>query len=73
MTETAGCSEWVSRLIRPEEIERYLRNGRDFVDEELIWSELEKQKNPDRSRIRDIVAKSLSLKRLDPPETPGSR
>jgi 2-iminoacetate synthase len=69
MTETAGCSEWVSRLIRPEEIERYLRNGRDFVDEELIWSELEKQKNPDRSRIRDIVAKSLSLKRLDPPET----
>jgi 2-iminoacetate synthase len=69
MTETAGCSEWVSRLIRPEEIERYLRNGRDFVDEELIWSELEKQRNPDRSRIRDIVAKSLSLKRLDPPET----
>jgi 2-iminoacetate synthase len=69
MTETAGFSDWVSRLIRPEEIERYLRNGRDFVDEELIWSELEKQKNPDRSRIRDIVAKSLSLKRLDPPET----
>ena len=38
--------KWINSLIKQDEIDRYLNNGRDFVDEQLIWSQLEKQKNP---------------------------
>jgi len=60
---------WIDRQIRHEENERYMVDGRDFVDEGLIWTELEKQRDPDPARVRDIIAKSLSLKRLEPSET----
>ena len=53
--------KWINSLIKQDEIDRYLNNGRDFVDEQLIWSQLEKQKNPSDSYIREIIAKSLEL------------
>lgn len=56
-------------IIRPWENDRYLEGGRDFVDEELIQRELERFSDPDPAMVRDIVAKSLSLARLDPWET----
>jgi len=60
---------WIDTVIKPDEVEKYLRNGRDFVDEELIFGELEANRNPDDSRVREIIAKSLELERLDPSET----
>jgi len=60
---------WVSGVIRSAEDEKYLENGRDFVDEALIGSELERNSNPDPARICDIIDKSLALTRLDPSET----
>ncbi|MCK4807858.1 MAG: radical SAM protein, partial [Candidatus Aegiribacteria sp.] len=61
--------EWIDSVVKQDEINRYLDDGRDFVDEKLIWNQLEKQKNPPDSRIRDIIARSLELERLEPPET----
>jgi 2-iminoacetate synthase len=50
-------------------VEKYLADGRDFIDDDAIHAELDRQASPDPARIRDILAKSLSLQRLDPPET----
>ncbi|MCD4702402.1 MAG: radical SAM protein, partial [Candidatus Aegiribacteria sp.] len=61
--------KWIDSVVKQDEIDRYLNNGRDFVDEELIWNQLKKQKNPSDSHIREIIAKSLELERLDPAET----
>jgi len=60
---------WIDSVVRQDEIDRYLRDGRDFVDEGLIWDELERNGDPADSRIREIMAKSLELERLDPSET----
>jgi 2-iminoacetate synthase len=69
MNRSGAENSWIDSVIKPGEIDRYLVDGRDFVDEELIFSELERQKNPDPARIRDIVDKSLELRRLEPSET----
>ncbi len=60
---------WIDSVVREEEVDRYLKNGRDFVDEELIWKELEANRKPSDSRLREIIAKSLELSRLEPTET----
>lgn len=56
-------------VIKRDEIDRYYKNGRDFIDEDLIKRQLEAGKNPDPVRVRDILAKSLAIKTLDPSET----
>lgn len=61
--------KWIDSLIKQDEIDRYLNNGEDFIDEQLIWNQLDKQKNPSDSYIREIITKSLELERLDPVET----
>ena len=69
MQETTGVREWMDRVIKPEEIEKYLINGRDFIDTEKIEKQLAGGVNPDPKYIRDIIAKSLDIQRLDPEET----
>lgn len=49
--------------------EKYLKNGRDFIDENAIDSTLESETGPDRKRIEDITEKSLSIEALSPAET----
>ncbi len=56
-------------VIKRDEITRYYKNGRDFIDDDLIENQLEAGKNPDPSRIRDILAKSLAIQTLEPTET----
>lgn len=65
----AEVEKWVSQVIKPEQIEKYLVNGHDFIDDVFIQETLMKNKNPDKSRIREIIAKSLELNRLEPDET----
>ncbi len=60
---------WEDQIIKKEEIEKYLIGGKDFIDENEIFRQLENNKQPDRQRIRDIMQKSLSVERLDPDET----
>jgi len=51
------------------EIAPYVSAGRDFVDDGEIESLLQNGRKPSASRVRDILARSLALERLDPPDT----
>ena len=55
--------------IKQEEIDKYLINGRDFVNEEEIIGFLGGQKNPETVQVRDIIQKSLAVETLSPVET----
>lgn len=67
--ENAAVQEWIKQVIKPEQIEKYYHQGRDFVDEPFIQETLLANRQPDKNRIRDIMAKSLDLQRLEPEET----
>jgi len=59
---------WAEQVIKQDEIDKYLINGNDFIDEQEIFRQLEENKNPDKQRIRDIMQKSLSIELLNPDE-----
>ncbi len=61
--------EWIAQVVRQEEIDKYLVNGKDFVDEREIVRELEETRGPDVGMVRDILQKSLDIKLLTPRET----
>ncbi len=63
------ASTFKSDIIRPDEIERYLEDGADFLDEDLIHRTLAENRAPDRARVRDILAKSKNIETLTPEET----
>ena len=54
---------------RGEENDSYLSNGKDFIDEPKIAGLLDRGRDPDPARIRDIISRSLSLARLEPGQT----
>lgn len=55
--------------IKPEEYEKYLNNGKDFIDTEKIESLIKNGVSPDKSYVREIISKSLSIETLAPEET----
>jgi len=60
---------WIKRRIKVEEISKYLDNGRNFIDDDLITRQLAAApKEPDRQQVRDILARSLAVKDLTPDE-----
>lgn len=60
---------WKDTVIRQDEIDRYLLEGRDFIDDVLIESLLERNANPDPARVRGIIDKAMSISTLLPEET----
>ena len=64
----AYIQNWQDRIIKQDEIEKYLINGKDFIDENKITTHLETNKNPDKNKIRDIIQKAISIERLEPNE-----
>ncbi len=64
-----NAKEWSARVVRQEEIDKYLINGRDFIDEEEIERDLKETAAPDAGMVRDILQKSLEIKLLTPRET----
>jgi len=60
---------WIKNRIRPEQIEKYLDHGRDFVDEPAIERALAVNGNPDPRRVREILAKSRAIETLTLDET----
>ena len=60
---------WIKDRIKPEQIEKYLDNGRDFLDDAAIERALAANVNPDPKRVREILAKSLAIETLTPDET----
>lgn len=66
---TAKEALWAKQVIKENEITRFLINGKDFIDQKVINSILSEQKNIDRSKVKDILTKSLAIERLEPAET----
>ena len=67
--ESCARVSWKDTVIRQDEIDRYLIDGRDFIDDRLIESLIERSENPDPSRIRGIIDKAMSISTLLPEET----
>jgi len=65
----AGPDSWIKRRIKSEQIEKYLDNGKCFIDNNRIEAALEGNANSDPERIRDILQKSLAVETLSLDET----
>jgi len=59
----------IEEFIKENEIDLFLDNGKDFIDEEEIERLLIENRNPDKHKILDIISKSLEIERLEPEET----
>jgi len=64
-----STGDWMKGVIVQKEIDKYLIDGKDFINERDIFERLEKSTNPDPKLIRDILQKSLTIKTLAPDET----
>ena len=64
-----ATQQWADHVIKDNEIERYLEYGRDFISDDEIERLLRANRAPEPQRVRDILARSLALERLDPVET----
>ncbi|MBN2530330.1 MAG: [FeFe] hydrogenase H-cluster radical SAM maturase HydG [Deltaproteobacteria bacterium] len=65
----AQIHQWSKTRVQETEVDKYLINGRDFIDGCAIEQVLENACNPDRAWIRDILEKSLAIERLTLEET----
>jgi len=68
MSELA-VKDWVKQVIKWDEIDKYLIDGKDFIDEDSIVGTLNNNSRPDKQQVRDILQKSLRIERLSPEET----
>lgn len=63
--DTMPTTKWFKERIREEEFTKYLDHGKDFIDDEGIEAQIARApRNPDPKQVRDILAKSLSIKDL---------
>ncbi|MFH1212537.1 MAG: [FeFe] hydrogenase H-cluster radical SAM maturase HydG [Candidatus Neomarinimicrobiota bacterium] len=67
--ESVKVNEWKQNVIKPDEIEKYLIDGQDFIDDDRIIRQLAISINPDKARVREIIARALQIERLEPEET----
>jgi 2-iminoacetate synthase len=66
---TLENKSWLDTVIKPDEVARYLIDGRDFIDDDRIVTLLDQQEKSDPQRIRAIIRKSLRIETLLPEET----
>ncbi|MCF7885795.1 MAG: [FeFe] hydrogenase H-cluster radical SAM maturase HydG [Candidatus Marinimicrobia bacterium] len=64
-----SVKEWTDQVIKQDQIDKYLIDGEDFIDEEKINKNLKNNREPNRVKVRDILQKSLEIERLSPAET----
>ncbi len=64
-----AVQNWVKKVVRQDEIDKYLINGQDFINAELIERKLMDNKQPAKQQVRDILQKSMQIERLSPDET----
>jgi 2-iminoacetate synthase len=68
-TDSPRRSRGHGLAIRPEEVERHLQDGRDFIDDEAVTGLLRARRRPAAQEIREIMAQALALQRLQPVQT----
>ncbi len=65
----SGIKEWKEGIINNSEIDKYLVDGKDYIDNQSIFETLNRKSQPDAHFIRDILQKSLSIVTLEADET----
>jgi 2-iminoacetate synthase len=63
------AAEYVKTVIKQDQIDKYLDNGKDFIDDKALWAELENAVKPDAEQVRAIIAKSLNMETLSLADT----
>jgi 2-iminoacetate synthase len=69
LQENATVLEWAKNVIKQDEIDRYLVDGKDFVDDELIAKLLADQSEPDPAQVRELANAATSGETLTPEQT----
>lgn len=69
MTNFSDTKLWLDTRIKKDQIDKYLDNGNDFIDDEQIVNHINQNQSEDEKRIDDILQKSLSINVLTPMET----
>ncbi len=67
----ANAADFRKNFIVQSQIDKYLPGGRHFIDDALIESTLAKaaaEPANDKARVREILAKSMAIKTLEPDE-----
>lgn len=67
--ESTSEKSWIKNRIIPEQITKYLDNGRCFIDAGKIEEALKNNFTCDAAKVRDILQKSLAIETLSPSET----
>ena len=62
--KTEETKNWINNRIKSEQIDKYLADGKNFIDEDKISSLIEKTKSPDKDTVLKILEKSLNIKTL---------
>ena len=55
---------WGQSRIRPDEVDRYLRGGRDFIDNDAIRGTVSSAHAPDDARLQALLDKALRIQDL---------
>ena len=64
-TRKISVAEWQRNYVKQDEIDRYLVDGKDFIDDDAIEAELSKNRAADPERIRSIIQKAFDIKLMD--------
>jgi 2-iminoacetate synthase len=64
-----GVQDWIRSRIKPQQIEKYLDDGRCFIDAGRIETALRQNTSSDPAMVEAILAKSLAIETLTPQET----
>jgi len=59
-----NAQNWVKDRIKKDEIEKYLENGHDFIDDKKIRRLIDETDAPKPERVREILEKSLRIETL---------
>jgi len=69
LKDNKSVREWMQDRVKPEQVEKYLDGGRDFIDAAAIERALAANVACEPQRVRDILARSLAIETLTPEET----
>lgn len=64
-----SVKDWIEQAIKPEENEKYLVEGKDFIHEDELHNALKNNTAPSNQEIRKIIAKSKKIQALSIDET----
>ncbi len=68
---TSRETSWLKNRIKQEQIEKYTKDGKDFINDEDIEQKLAaaRRRSTDSARVREIIAKAKTIETLTPDET----